>query len=55
MSGDKLEKAEAMTRMMFNPVPMAIYFLIVGMVLGLIISFIVAAIVKREAVLPPRV
>jgi hypothetical protein len=44
-----------MTRMMFNPVPMAIYFLIVGLLLGLIISLIVAAVVKREAALPPRV
>jgi hypothetical protein len=55
MSGDKLDKAEAMTRMMFNPVPMAVYFVIVGMILGLIVSLIVAAVVKREAALPPRV
>jgi MFS family permease len=55
MSGDKLDKAEAMTRMMFNPIPLAIYFVIVGMVFGLIISLIVAAFVKREAALPPRI
>lgn len=55
MSGDKLDKAEAFTRVMFNPVPMAISFVVVGLVFGLVISLIVAAVVKREAALPPRV
>jgi hypothetical protein len=55
MSGDKLDKAETMTRMMFNPIPMAIYFVVIGLALGLIISLIVAAVVKRQATLPPRV
>jgi hypothetical protein len=55
MSGDKLEKTEQFTRMMFHPLPLAIYFVIIGMVLGLVISLIVAAVLKREPVLPPRV
>jgi Protein of unknown function (DUF4199) len=54
MSGDKLDQAESMTRMMFRPIPIAIYFVIIGMVSGLIISLIVAAIVKRPETAPPR-
>jgi hypothetical protein len=55
MSGDKLDKAESITRFMLSPVPESVYFLVMGLVIGLIVSLIVAAIVKREAALPPKV
>jgi hypothetical protein len=55
MSGDRLDKAESMTRMMMSPIPLAIYLLIVGVIVGLVLSLITAAFLKRQAALPPKV
>jgi hypothetical protein len=49
VSGDKLEKAEAMTRTMAAPVPQAVIALIVGVLFGLVIALIVAAVLKRPS------
>jgi len=48
MSGDKLEKAEAMTRKMASPLPQAVVVVIAGVLFGLLISLVVAAIMKRS-------
>jgi Protein of unknown function (DUF4199) len=55
MAGDKLDKAEAMTRMMFNPIPQALYFLVAGIIFGAILSLILAGFFTRPASQPPRV
>jgi hypothetical protein len=47
MSGDKLEKAESMTRTMLSPVAETVTVLILGFVFGVIISLIVAGFLKR--------
>ena len=48
ISGDRLEKAEAMTRKMASPLPQAVVALIFGVIFGLIVSLIIAAIMKRS-------
>jgi hypothetical protein len=54
VSGDRLDKAEAMTRAMASPIPQAVVALIGGLVVGIIISLIVAAVLKRaEPASPP--
>jgi predicted permease len=55
MSGDRLEKMEAMNRWMMTPVPMAVTALIILIVIGFIISLIVAGILKRPAPNTPTV
>jgi hypothetical protein len=54
VSGDRLDKAEAMTRIMASPGPQAIVALIGGFVAGVLISLVVAAVLKRaEPQTPP--
>ena len=54
VSGDRLDKAEAMTRTMASPLPQAAIALVIGMVIGVILSLIIAAILKKpEAETPP--
>jgi hypothetical protein len=47
MSSDRIEKAEAGMRMFMGPVPQAVSTLIGGVVFGLIIALLVAAVLKR--------
>jgi hypothetical protein len=54
VSGDRLDKAEAMTRAMASPIPQAVVALLGGLVIGILISLIVAAVLKRaEPASPP--
>jgi hypothetical protein len=55
VSGDKLDRAEAMTRSMFNPIPQAIFFIIVTSIIALVLSLILAGFFTRKAVQPPRI
>jgi ABC-type Fe3+-siderophore transport system permease subunit len=55
MSGDRLEKMEAMNRWFMNPVPMAVTTLIMIIVIGVVLSLIVAAFLKRPAPNTPSV
>ena len=49
MSAAQMEKAEGFTRMMMGPTVQAIFTVIGGVCIGLIISLILAAILKRPA------
>jgi ABC-type sugar transport system permease subunit len=49
MGADQMEKAEGMTRMFMGPVSMAIMSPIMSVFIGLIVSLIIAAILKRPA------
>jgi hypothetical protein len=49
MSGDRLEKVEAVNRWMLSPVPQAVSVLIIVLVFGFLVSLVVAAVLKREA------
>ncbi len=52
MGADQMEKAEGFTRMFMGPVAMAIMTPIMAVFFGLILSLIIAAILKRPA--PPE-
>jgi hypothetical protein len=54
MSGDRLEKAESMTRLMFNPGALAILVLVIGFIFGVLIALVVAAFLKRPGPPPLR-
>ncbi|HZZ18603.1 MAG TPA: DUF4199 domain-containing protein [Opitutaceae bacterium] len=54
-SGAKMDQAEAMTRTMFHPVPQAIFYVIFGMVLAVVLSLIMAGFFTRKAVQPPKI
>jgi hypothetical protein len=49
MGADQMEKAEGFTRMFMGPVSMAIISPIFAVFFGLIVSLIIAAILKRPA------
>ncbi len=49
MTGDKLDKAEAMTRVMASPVPQSIIALIMGVLVGTIIALIIAGFLKKPS------
>ena len=49
MGADQMEKAEGITRMFMGPVSMAIITPIMAVFIGLIMSLIIAAILKRPA------
>jgi hypothetical protein len=53
VSGDQLEKIESFDRILFSPVPMALIALIFGFIFGVVISLVVAAILKRPAPAQP--
>jgi hypothetical protein len=53
VSGDRLEKTEAGMKMFMGPVPQAISVIIGGIVIGILISLIVAAVLKRPT--PPKI
>ncbi|HEY5228319.1 MAG TPA: DUF4199 domain-containing protein [Opitutaceae bacterium] len=55
MAGDKLDHAESMTRTMFGLGPQAAIYLIIGAIIGVILSLIVAGFLTRPATLPPKV
>ncbi|HEY8993616.1 MAG TPA: DUF4199 domain-containing protein [Lacunisphaera sp.] len=52
MSATQMEQAEGMTRMMLGPVVQAIFTPVMAVIFGLIISLVIAAILKRPA--PPE-
>jgi hypothetical protein len=54
MSGDKLDRAEGFTRSMFHPVPQAIFFVVISLVIAVVLSLILAGFFTRKAVQPPR-
>ena len=49
MSADQMEKADGVARMFMGPVAMAIITVIMSVFFGLILSLIIAAILKRPA------
>jgi ABC-type sugar transport system permease subunit len=49
MGADQMEKAEGFTRMFMGPVSMAIISPIMAVIFGLVVSLIIAAILKRPA------
>jgi hypothetical protein len=49
VSGAQLDNAEAMTRKLMQPIPSLFFVLISGIVLGLLISLIVAIFVRKRA------
>jgi hypothetical protein len=53
VSGDRLDKAEAGMKMFMGPIPQAVSVVIGGIIIGVLISLIVAAILKRPT--PPKV
>lgn len=55
VSGDRLEKIESINRFFMSPVPMAVTALIMFVIIGVIISLIVAAVVKRPTPNTPAV
>jgi hypothetical protein len=52
MTSDKAESAAAM---IFSPVPQAIFFIIFGTLVAVVISLIMAGFFTRKAVQPPRI
>jgi hypothetical protein len=48
VSGPALDNAEAMTRKFMQPVPAFIFVLLIGTLFGLVLSLIVAAVLKRK-------
>jgi hypothetical protein len=53
ISGDQLDKIESFDRVIFSPPAMAAIALIMGFIIGVIISLIVAAFLKRPAPAQP--
>ncbi|MFZ1055193.1 MAG: DUF4199 domain-containing protein, partial [Opitutaceae bacterium] len=56
LTGDRLDKAESVVRMMNGPVLQIIFALIGGIILGTVLALIIAAFVKRAAPAgPPKI